>query len=120
MTAGKVPKPKAKDFYTNDGMHAAMKDYAEMKGHRGVLQVWAAFEYGQVKLFETCQRVEKPIQYKTRDGEVYEVMVATAKFWDPVWGDSQPQTKAQMIRLATEWLNVGGAPTTLIFMVGEG
>ena len=120
MTAGKVPKPKAKDFYTNDGMHAAMKDYAEKKGHRGVLQVWAAFEYGPVKLFETCQRVEKPIQYKTRDGEVYEVMVATAKFWDPVWGDSQPQTKAQMIRLATEWLSIGGAPTTLIFMVGEG
>lgn len=100
-------KPHHRDYHTDDGLHAAMEGYAEFRSSKGVLAVRVVFQDGSGAdgVFSYIARAKVPIPYKTRDGEIYEVERRTGKFVDPVWGDLQPLSRAEMEKAATDWLN---------------
>ena len=99
----RTPKPKARDFPTDSGLHSAMKEWADQQGPTTELEVWVEFPDGSGGMFETIPRATKEVEYKTRDGEVYTVAVRTSKFVDSVWGCFEPLSRKEMEAAAKAW-----------------
>ena len=107
-------KPKAKDFNTNDGMHAAMRSWA-LSQNRPTLTVSVLWDDSPEPFVETFDRATKEVAYKTPDGEVYSVEVDTSKYVNcfmeaayelsvkelkeafNVWIAPKPHTKAKIL-----------------------
>lgn len=75
-------KPQAKNFHTNDGMHAAMRDWAnaQAKPEMEVVLIFSDRRDEDDVFRDSFKRVQKEVAYKTPDGETYTVGVDTAKF----------------------------------------
>lgn len=91
-----MQKPQAKDFHTDDGLHAAMREYADYKSVPGVLHVTAVFKDGSV-FTDEIERATEEISYKTRDGEWYSVARDSQLFRDWVYADGdEPENMMKM------------------------
>lgn len=99
-----TPKPRARDFHTDQGLHAAMSRWAAQQGPATVLEVWVRFSDGSGGLFDTIERATKEVPYKTRDGEVYTVDVRTSKYISPVFSDNEPATRKEIEKSIREWM----------------
>lgn len=64
-----MKKPNCKDYQTNCGMHAAMRDYARALD-KAPLTVKVTFQDDSV-LSDTFAYATKEVAYKTPDGEKY-------------------------------------------------
>ena len=64
-----MKKPSAKDYATNDGMHAAMRQWAASKV-RGDLRAVVTFADGSAGEFDT-PAAQLREWYRTPDGELY-------------------------------------------------
>jgi len=101
-------KPNPRDYYTNDGMHAAMRTWAA-SNTRPALTVTVAFDDGST-LTDTFPRAKVGARYKTPDGETYEQGIDGSLICNTFMpGDDMPpqQFKAAYIK----WLD---EPTAVI------
>lgn len=104
-------KPKADDFHTDNGLHTAMREYAEHKSMDGRLLISLTCEDGTV-MREHVEREIAFISYKDRDGEVYEVPYRTDKFVDAVWGEGKALPPTDMLEAAAKWASSCGSEIT--------
>lgn len=74
-----MQKPLAKNFNTNDGMHAAMRAWAAAQ-NKPAMQVTVLYSDSDDKFVEVFERAQKEITYKTPDGETYTQTVDSGKF----------------------------------------
>lgn len=96
-------KPQAKNFHTNDGMHAAMREWANAQA-KAALQVTILYDDSDDPFVDTFERVKKEVTYKTLDGEIYTVEVDTGKFINSYMlaADSE-LTAAELKKAFAEW-----------------
>ena len=74
-----MKKPVTKDYQTNDGMHAAMREWAKTY-NKPTLRVqcqWTDSDEWYSDTFEPCT---KEVPYKAPDGETYYQAVDIAKY----------------------------------------
>ena len=100
----RTPKPKARDFRTDHGLHSAMRQWADQQGPATVLEVWVKFADGSGGLFDTIERATKEVTYKALDGETYTVDVRTSKYTSPVFSDHEPVTRKVIEKTIREWM----------------
>lgn len=70
-----MKKPQAKDFNTNDGLHAAMREWAYSRDKPRV-EIW--FKYSDSELYHpvfVLYPLQKEVTYRCKEGEIYTVMV---------------------------------------------
>lgn len=92
-------KPKAFDFMTDDGMHAAMRSWARSKD-KPTLSVAITYSDSPEVWHMTFERATKEVKYRLQDGEVYTVDVDTAKFVDCQEEYTQKDLKASVLDYA--------------------
>ena len=97
----KTNKPKAKDFYTDQGLHSAMQQWASTQ-NKPSLCVEVQFSDGS-KYNDEFQRETKEVQYKTKDGEIYTVEVHTSKF-EETWFSDRSLTAKELKQGFVDWL----------------
>ena len=74
-----MKKPVAKDYQTNDGMHAAMREWAKTQ-NKPTLRVQCQWTDSPDWYIDTFEPLTKEVEYKTPDGEVYTQTVDVAKY----------------------------------------
>ena len=115
-----MKKPVAKDYLTDDQLHTVMRDYAEYRSAKTVLEVTLEFNDGSV-FRDTIPRFEGAISYKTLGGETYTVPYLTTKYVDVVYSDGKPLSLNEMKKAVKEWvMRDGPTPVRIRFKeVGE-
>ena len=96
-----MKKPNRKDYHTNDGMHAAMQSWANLQ-NKPILKCVIVFKDNSV-LTEEFKREQKAINYKTPDGETYNVLIDTGKFEEQFFNTS-PTTQKELKDGYIQWL----------------
>lgn len=76
-------KPQYHNYHTNDGIHAAMKDYAASFNKYSLIAL-VKFKDGE-ELIEEFERATKEVFYRVYDKEegLYSVEVHTSKYKEP-------------------------------------
>lgn len=96
-------KPQAKNFHTNDGMHAAMRDWANAQA-KPEMQVTVIYDDSPDPFVDVFERVTKEVKYKTLDGEIYTVSVDTGKFVNSYMLAAEGELTASELKKAfAEW-----------------
>lgn len=98
-------RPQAKNYRTDDGLHAAMAEWADEVSHSGVLKVTAEFGDGST-FTDTVQRAPREVSYRTRDGELYSVVFDTHRFVDEVYSGGIHLTRREMEKRIRAWLEI--------------
>ena len=70
-----MKKPQAKDFNTNDGLHAAMREWAYSQDKPRV-EIWFKYE-GDLSYYPlfVLYPLQKEVTYRCKEGEIYTVPV---------------------------------------------
>ena len=70
-----MKKPQAKDFNTNDGLHAAMREWAYSQDKPRV-EIWFKYE-GDLSYYPlfVLYPLQKEVTYRCKEGEIYTVLV---------------------------------------------
>lgn len=102
-----MKKPSPRDFFTNDGMHVAMRDYANYwRGSR--LAVTVVFRDGSV--YETeFERAQVQVKYKTPDGDTYYQDVDSSKFINVYLDAGYAVSAAKLKEAFKAWVSEGEA-----------
>lgn len=110
-------KPRFKDYHTDEGLHHAMLQYAD-SFNKSSLLVKVEYSDGSVDdKFHIFTRSKKPIQYRTADGEIYEVCIDTGKYEPNFLPDhNAPLTGAELKNAVKDWLNNHGGYKTVKFI----
>jgi hypothetical protein len=98
-------KPQARDYHTNDGMHAAMRKWARTQMKKQ-LAVTVVFNDGS-ELTDLFERITRGEPYRTPDGELYEEPVDTALYWSQHLPGPDELTQAQVKEAYAKWLGPG-------------
>lgn len=104
-------KPKAKDFYTDQGLHSAMQQWASLQ-NKPSLCVEVQFKDGS-KYNDEFQRETKEVQYKTQDGEIYTVEVHSGKFKE-TWFSNGSLSVKELKQGFVDWLYEGNNPDAIV------
>lgn len=110
-------KPNLKDFHTDTGYHTAMQKYADSFNKKPLL-VSVVYSDGSVDdNFHVFQRAKvQKGTYKTYDGNIWEIMVDSAKYEPDFLPDyNEPLTKKELENAVKAWLNKNCAVKSVEF-----
>lgn len=95
-------KPRASNYPIDDGMHAAMRQWAAAQA-RPTAHVEVAYSDSTDTFNESFDPATEEVEYKTRDGEVYTVSVDTGKY-SALWLYDKPMTYRELRQRMETWL----------------
>ena len=110
-------KPVTKNYFTNDGMHSAMREFARSK-EKSSLSVFVEYpddSSGLLHVFKRAKIVEK---YKTPDGEIYHQDINSVKFEPDFLPCENPVTIKELRQLIETWLK-SSSPTKIEYKLIE-
>ena len=96
-------KPKAKDFYVNDGMHCAMALWANTKNKKA-LTVAVEWSDSSEVFTDTFNRAKKEVSYRTPDGGVYEQEIDSTQFENTYLLGGDSLSKAELKAAFLDWV----------------
>ena len=96
-------KPRASNYHTDDGMHAAMRQWAAAQARPDVTVECVYSDCGDLYI-DTFEPATEEVEYRTRDGEVYTVSVDTGKYW-ALWLHDKQMTYRELRQRMERWLH---------------
>jgi len=100
-----MKKPNPKDFFTNDGMHAVMRDYAK-HCQKPSLVVTVVFE--DESIYETeFERAQEQVRYFTPDGDRWYQDVDSSKFINGFMEADSEIGVTELKKTFKEWVSDG-------------
>ena len=110
-------KPTTKNYFTNDGMHSAMREYARSK-EKTSLSVYVEYSDNSSGLLHVFKRAKIAEKYKTPDGEIYHQDIDSAKFEPDFLPCENPVTIKGLKKLIETWLK-SSSPTKIEYKLIE-
>lgn len=110
-------KPSAKNFFTNDGMHSAMREYARSK-EKTSLSVYVTYADNSNGLLHVFSRAKRAEKYKTPDGETYHQDIDSARFEPDFLPCENHVTIKELKKLIEAWLK-SSSPTKIEYKLSE-
>ena len=103
-------KPSRKEYFTDDGLHHAMKSWAAHQAKRSV-SVEVVFTDGSI-FTDTFHRAKRLVKYKARDGTNYWQEVDSNMFAEPYFCDNDITMK-ELKTGFTEWIKRNNTPDVI-------
>lgn len=110
-----MKKPVASRFMTADGMHNAMRQWANEQ-QKKELQVTVKFSDSDDVFKETFVRAKKEVEYKLADGEIYCQAVDSSKFVNQFLPGDYALSAKEIKAAFNEWIKPVDPTVSIVYI----